>query len=57
MIWAETTLTGEAMENIDQERFNNIANYVFEQRLHEFTPEMIESMYENASGSTIVEKG
>ena len=55
--WAETTLTGEAMENIDQERFNNIANYVFEQRLHEFTPEMIESMYENASGSTIVEKG
>jgi hypothetical protein len=45
------------MENIDQERFNNIANYVFEQRLHEFTPEMIETMYENASGSTIVEKG
>ena len=57
MIWAETTLTGEAMENIDQERFDNIANYVFKQRLHEFTPEMIESMYENASGSTIVEKG
>lgn len=54
--WAETTLTGEAMENIDQERFNNISNYVLKQHIQEFTPEKLGSMYEIASGSSAVEK-
>ena len=55
--WAETTFTGEAIENIDQERFNNIANFIFEQHLEEFTPEKFQTMYDNTSGSSVIEKG
>ena len=55
--WAETTFTWENFQNIDQDRFNAVSNYVANTRLDELTAEDLEKMFNEATGSNSIEKG
>jgi len=55
--WAETTFTWENFQNMDQDKFNAISNYVTNSRMEQLTTEDIETMYNEATGSNSIEKG